>query len=196
MAFLQGRPNGFIPERQYDLEIIAIPPSPGGPVDAYQVKVRHNGNQVFERTYSVHSFTGGHYGMWQMVNLLQHATDIMDKKSEMQPIPLPPEAWCTAKEWPVSVYQSTTWMSIILSGSTSRLSGPGFLITVYLSIESKSDLAHDSGAAMDQFVSFPLYTTPEEVVRFGEALEAEMVKARRLRDSLNLPASFETNQTP
>ena len=86
MAFLQGRiPSGFIPERQYDLEITAIRPSSEGPRDAYKVVVRRNADKVFEQIYSVQNFTGGHYVMWQVVNLLRHAPDIMDKKPEFRP---------------------------------------------------------------------------------------------------------------
>jgi hypothetical protein len=192
MAFLKGRiPGGVIPERWYDLEITAIRPSVEGPRDAYQVVVRRNGDQVFEQTYSVQNFTGGHYVMWQMSNLLRHAPDIMDKKPELPPIALPAEAWCTATDWPVSLREDATWMSIVLSGSTSRRGERGFLVTVNLSVEPISDFAHEPGAALNQFVSFHLYTTPEEVAQFGEALEAELVEARRLRDALNLPAAFE-----
>lgn len=192
MAFLQGRiPRGIIPERQYDLEITAILPSPEGPRDAYHVMVRRNGEQVFEQTYSVQNFTGGHYVMWQVANLLQHAPDIMDKKTEFPPIALPAEAWCTAFRRPLSLYEDATWMSIVLFGSTSRRGERGFLVTVNLSIEPISRFVSESGTALNQFVSFHLYTTPEEVAQFGEALEAEMVEARRLRDALNFPAAFE-----
>lgn len=197
MAFLKGRiPYGFIPERWYDLEVTAIQPSPDGPRDAYHVVVCRSGDQVFEQTYSVQNFTGGHYVMWQMANLLRHAPDIMDKKPDLPPLALPAEAWCTARERPLSLREDATWMSIVLSGSTSRRGERGFLVTVNLSIQPISDFAHEPGAALDQFVSFPLYTTPEEVARFGAALEAEMVEARRQRDALNLPAAFEAFETP
>lgn len=193
MAFLKGHvPDGIIPERQYDLEIAAILPSPEGPRDAYHVVVRRNGAMVFEQTYSVQNFTGGHYVMWQVANILQHAPDIMDKQSELSSIPLPTEAWCEAGDWPVALYENATWISIVLFGSTSRRQGRGFLVTVNLSVEPISGFAHKSGAALDQFVSFSLYTKPEAVVQFGEALEAEMIQARRMRDALGLPAAFET----
>ena len=83
-------------------------------------------------------------------------------------------------------------MSIVLSGSTSRRGERGCLVTVYLAVDPIDTFAHEPGAALDQFVSFHLYATPEEVVRFGEALEEEMVQARRLRDALQLPAALET----
>lgn len=191
MALLQGRiPSGVLPERQYDLAITPILPTQDGPRDAYQVAVWRNDEPVFEQTYSVQDFTGGHYVMWQVANLLQYASDMVDQEVRSPVIPMPPEAWCSARPHPLSIRQHATWMDIILSSSTYR-GEAGCLLSVYLAMKQISTFAHEPGTGLDQFVAFGLYSTPAEVANFGKVLEEEMVQARRLRDALNLPAAFE-----
>ena len=144
MALLKGRIPPLIPERYYDLEITPILPSLNGPRDAYHIVVWRNGEQVFEQTYSVRRFTGGHYDLWQTANMLQHAPDIVNQKAFFTLIPLPPEAWCKAEPQQFFLRHNSTWMDISLSGATMR-GKDTCLLKVDLAVEPISGYAMEPG---------------------------------------------------
>ena len=197
MAIIKGRTVSYRYanedfETYHDLEIYPIPPSPGGPRDAYRVAIWKNGEKVFEQTYSVRTFTGGHYGLWKVANSLQHAPALVDMKSTFPHIPLPPEATFDSPDATLCSCPGVDWIQVILSGSRRAGSRNERRSRLQVFVEVEPSEAYLlANLTESRFISVSVSCTPDDVVRFGYDLEQEMIRARHLRDELGLPGPWE-----
>jgi hypothetical protein len=172
----------------YSLTLEPITPSPNGLRNAYSVIVKRKADTIFERCYTTWPETpDGHWQVWRLFRACQLAAQLM---SSQTPFNISASGQSEFNEDPL-LNVNTGWLDLILSGDVivHRYGRPEpwreerCHVKLYL-LETPQEMTEGDAA----YRCFSLTCRSDDVVCFGQELEAECREAVRLRRELGVTA--------
>lgn len=183
------------------LEIHPVSPSHEGPHDAYDVRIWHGDDIVFDHQYNVVGWQLGHSEVVNIARSFEVAHRLLDQNLPVDLYDTTHTVKYEVQEGrryhpfnpPMHLHRDVIWMHVLLSADTYRQQGnkpPEEVVTLRLFLWTSPDEDYDPGQSpsehMTRFVSDDFSFNIPEITRFGAELHAECIETQRLRRELGL----------